>query len=159
FVGASAFAHKGGMHTHAIARNTASYEHIDPASVGNERRILISELSGQSTILAKTVKYDITHDKALMAKILNQVQDLEHDGYEFEAAEASFDLLVKKALGVYQPRFERLAYRVNVETDAEQRVGGTGVSPVDRRDAGPTERRPTERRLLTEATVKIRCKN
>lgn len=134
FVGASAFAHKGGMHTHAIARNTASYEHIDPASVGNERRILISELSGQSTILAKTVKYDITHDKALMAKILNQVQDLEHDGYEFEAAEASFDLLVKKALGVYQPRFERLAYRVNVETDAEKR-------------------------LLTEATVKIRCKN
>src|SRR6202051_2654545 len=90
FVGVSAFAHKGGMHTHAIARNPASYEHIDPAVVGNERRILISELSGQSTILAKTTQYAITHDRATMQKILNQVQDLEHQGYEFEAAEASF---------------------------------------------------------------------
>ncbi len=119
FVGASAFAHKGGMHTHAIAKNTTSYEHIDPAAVGNERRILLSELSGQSTVLAKTTKYDITHDRALMAEILNQVQDLEHAGYEFEAAEASFDLLVKKAAGLYQPKFQRLAYRVNVEADAQ----------------------------------------
>src|SRR4029077_8699052 len=87
FVGASAFAHKGGMHTHAVAKNPVSYEHIDPEVVGNERRILVSELSGQSTILAKTTKYDITHDKMLMAKILNQVQDLENAGYEFEAAE------------------------------------------------------------------------
>lgn len=117
FVGQSAFAHKGGMHTHAVAKNPVSYEHINPELVGNERRILVSELSGQSTILAKTIKYDITHDKALMAKILNQVQDLEHAGYEFEAAEASFDLLVKKALGQYQPWFERLHYRVNIEHD------------------------------------------
>jgi 2-isopropylmalate synthase len=131
FVGASAFAHKGGMHAHAVARKTSSYEHIDPAAVGNERRILISELSGQSNILAKTQKYEITHDRALMSKILNAVQDLEHAGYEFEAAEASFDLLVKKALGRHEPKFERLAYRVNVETES------TG-------------------RLLTEATVKVR---
>jgi 2-isopropylmalate synthase len=131
FVGASAFAHKGGMHTHAIAKTTASYEHIDPARVGNERRILVSELSGQSTILAKTTKYALSHDRALMAKVLSRVQDLEHAGYEFEAAEASFDLLVKKAAGLYQPRFERLAYRVNIEAD---RAG----QPV------------------TEATVKIR---
>lgn len=131
FVGASAFAHKGGMHTHAIARTTASYEHIDPAAVGNERRILVSELSGQSTILAKTTRYAVTHDRALMAKILTRVQDLEHEGYEFEAAEASFDLLVKKALGVYRPKFERLSYRVNIET------GEDGL-PV------------------TEATVKVR---
>src|SRR5438552_1302377 len=131
FVGVSAFAHKGGMHTHAIVRNPASYEHIDPTAVGNERRILVSELSGQSTILTKTTKYTLAHDRALMAKILGQVQDLENEGYEFEAAEASFDLLVKKAVGVYQPKFERLAYRVNVETDA------TG-------------------QLTTEATVKVR---
>jgi len=131
FVGVSAFAHKGGMHTHAIAKTTASYEHIDPVSVGNERRILVSELSGQSTILAKTTKYALSHDRALMAKVLSRVQDLEHAGYEFEAAEASFDLLVKKAAGLYQPRFERLAYRVNIEAD---RTG----QPV------------------TEATVKIR---
>jgi 2-isopropylmalate synthase len=131
FVGMSAFAHKGGMHTHAIAKNTASYEHIDPASVGNERRILVSELSGQSTVLAKTTKYAIDHDKAVMAKILNEVQDLENAGYEFEAAEASFDILVKKAIGQYQPWFERLAYRVNIEHD------GAG-NPI------------------TEATVKLR---
>jgi 2-isopropylmalate synthase len=121
FVGASAFAHKGGMHVHGVARNPVSYEHIDPAAVGNERRILLSELSGQSNILAKTTKYEVTHDRALMGKILNQVQDLEHEGYEFEAAEASFDLLVKKTIGLYQPKFQRLAYRVNVESDAEGR--------------------------------------
>jgi 2-isopropylmalate synthase len=117
FVGTSAFAHKGGMHAHGIARNTASYEHIEPAAVGNERRVLISELSGQSTILAKTSDSEVIQDKALMGKILNRVQELEHEGYEFEAAEASFDLLVKKTAGSYQPKFERLAYRVNIETE------------------------------------------
>jgi 2-isopropylmalate synthase len=132
FVGTSAFAHKGGMHTHAVTRNTASYEHIDPVLVGNERRFLISELSGMSTILAKTTKYAIRDDRALMQKILLQVQDLENAGYEFEAAEASFDLIVKKAAGLYKPWFERLGYRVNVET------GKDGTEPI------------------TEATIKMR---
>jgi 2-isopropylmalate synthase len=131
FVGTSAFAHKGGMHTHAVGKLTASYEHIDPESVGNERRILVSELSGQSTILAKTTKYELTHDRELMAKVLNAVQDLEHSGYEFEAAEASFDLLVKKAAGLYKPWFERLTYHVSIEADGR-------AQPV------------------TEATVKLR---
>jgi 2-isopropylmalate synthase len=120
FVGASAFAHKGGMHTHAVARNPKTYEHVDPALVGNERRVLISELSGQSTILAKTAKYAVAQDRALMAKILGSVQDLENEGYEFEAAEASFDLLVKKLIGQYRPWFERVHYRVNTEHDREQ---------------------------------------
>ena len=119
FVGASAFAHKGGMHTHAVAKDPTTYEHITPEVVGNERRILVSELSGQSTILSKTTKYQLGHDKALMAKILNDVQNLEHAGYEFEAAEASFDLLVKKAAGLYRPWFERRAYRVNIEADTD----------------------------------------
>src|SRR5262245_52331023 len=118
FVGTSAFAHKGGMHTSAIARTTRSYEHIDPAAVGNERRILISELSGQATILAKTSLDSVKNDRALMAEVLERVQYLEHEGYEFEAAEASFDLLVRKAAGQYRPKFQRLAYRVNVETAA-----------------------------------------
>lgn len=131
FVGASAFAHKGGMHTHAVTRNTASYEHIDPAAVGNERRVLVSELSGQSTILTKTMKYQLAQDRPLMQKILTQVQVLENEGYEFEAAEASFDLLVRKAAGLYQPLFERLSYRVNIE-------------------AGP------DGQPITEATVKVR---
>jgi len=134
FVGASAFAHKGGMHTHAIARNPASYEHIDPETVGNERRVLVSELSGQATILTKTTKYAIAHDKALMGKILSQVQSLENEGYEFEAAEASFELLVQKAAGLYKPKFERLAYRVNVEHDSNGQ-------------------------LITEATVKARVED
>ena len=121
FVGASAFAHKGGMHAQGIAKTTASYEHMDPADVGNERRILISELAGQSSILAKTKKYAAAQDKATLAKILNQVMELENAGYEFEAAEASFDLLVKKAVGVYQPTFERLAYRLNIDTDGDDR--------------------------------------
>jgi len=115
FVGASAFAHEGGMHTHAIVRNPVSYEHINPETVGNERRVLVSELSGQATILTKTTKYAIQNDKGLMAKILGQVQDLENEGYEFEAAEASFELLVQKVAGLYTPKFERRAYRVNVE--------------------------------------------
>ncbi len=115
FVGASAFAHKGGMHTHAVAKNPATYEHIDPALVGNERRVLVSELSGHSTILTKTAKYAIANDKVVMTKILTAVQDLEYAGYEFEAAEGSFDILVKKAAGLYKPWFERLAYRVNIE--------------------------------------------
>src|SRR5262245_44487177 len=131
FVGQSAFAHKGGMHTHAVAKDPTTYEHIRPESVGNERRILVSELSGHSTILTKTTKYQVSHDKALMTKILSAVQDLEHAGYEFEAAEASFDLLVKKAAGLYKPWFERVAYRVNIEAGA---------------DGAP----------LTEATVKVR---
>src|SRR4029453_7678853 len=69
FVGSSAFAHKGGMHVHAVAKVTHSYEHVDPAQVGNERRILVSELSGQSTILTKTARYQIAHDRALMQRI------------------------------------------------------------------------------------------
>jgi 2-isopropylmalate synthase len=121
FVGTSAFAHKGGMHTHAVARLAQSYEHIDPARVGNERRILVSELSGKSTILTKTTKYQLAQDRELMQKILNEVQDLENEGYEFEAAEASFDLLVQKVAGLYRPRVERLAYRVNIEAGADGR--------------------------------------
>lgn len=120
FVGSSAFAHKGGMHTHAVHRDPATYEHIRPESVGNERRILVSELSGHATILTKTMKYRLHHDRALLTRILTQVQDLEHAGYEFEAAEASFDLLVRKAAGLYRPWFERLAYRVNIEQSGNQ---------------------------------------
>ncbi|MDX1963143.1 MAG: citramalate synthase [Pirellulales bacterium] len=117
FVGQSAFAHKGGMHVHAIARATESYEHIRPELVGNERRILVSELSGRSNIQALTQRYNIHDDKALMDNILEQVVKLENRGYQFEAAEATFDLLVRKAAGLFQPHFERLSYHVDVESD------------------------------------------
>ncbi|MBN2021337.1 MAG: citramalate synthase [Pirellulales bacterium] len=122
FVGKSAFAHKGGMHVSGVARNATSYEHIEPERVGNERRILVSELSGRSSIVELTTKYDIQHDARLMEKILARVVSMENAGYQFEAAEGSFDLLVKKCAGTYRPHFERLAYHVNVETRGESKT-------------------------------------
>ncbi len=119
FVGISAFAHKGGMHVHAINRIAESYEHIKPELVGNERRVLVSELSGRSNIVAKATKYQIENDGELMTKILERVQDLESVGYQFEAAEASFDLLIKKVAGTYEPKFKRIHHRVNVESAAD----------------------------------------
>jgi len=120
FVGRSAFAHKGGMHVHAVNKFAHSYEHIAPEVVGNERRILVSELSGRSNIVAKTSKYKLDQDPQLMAAILARVQELENMGYQFEAAEASFDLLVKKVANLYEPKFQRIHYRVNVETEGTQ---------------------------------------
>jgi 2-isopropylmalate synthase len=122
FVGASAFAHKGGMHVHAVNRLARTYEHIEPESVGNARRVLVSELSGRSNIVAKTTKFRINEDNALMAKILNAVQDLENEGYQFEAAEASFDLLVLKQTGSYRPAFSLEHYRVNVQNQARESI-------------------------------------
>jgi 2-isopropylmalate synthase len=116
FVGPSAFAHKGGMHVHAINRATASYEHIAPERVGNERRILISELSGRSNIAALTSQHGIEDDRELMDRILGRIVELENAGWQFEAAEASFDLLVRRCAGTFKPHFERLNYHVSVET-------------------------------------------
>jgi 2-isopropylmalate synthase len=119
FVGQSAFAHKGGMHVHAIARATSSYEHIDPKLVGNERRVLVSELSGRSNIVALTTKHRIEQNRELMDTILAQVVKLENQGYQFEAAEASFDLLVRRCAGQFQPHFERIKYHVEVGADQD----------------------------------------
>ncbi|MFH5805369.1 citramalate synthase [Alienimonas sp. DA493] len=124
FVGSSAFAHKGGMHVHAVNRLASSYEHIDPAKVGNERRILVSELSGRSNIVAAATKLKIDADDALMRKVLARVVELEHAGYQFEAAEASFELLVKKCAGTFESHFNRDHYRVNIESGQETRVAG-----------------------------------
>lgn len=117
FVGQSAFAHKGGMHVHAVNRIAHSYEHIEPETVGNTRRVLVSELSGRSNIVAKTTKYRMDHDQELMTRILQRVQLMENEGYQFEASEASFDLLVMKEAGTYEPKFKRHHYRVNVKTE------------------------------------------
>ena len=115
FVGPSAFAHKGGMHVHAVNRIAHSYEHIDPAAVGNQRRILVSELSGRSNIVAKTSTHNLQDNDDLMRRILARVQEQENVGYQYEAAEASFDLLVQKEAGTYVPHFERISYRVTTE--------------------------------------------
>ncbi len=122
FVGKSAFAHKGGMHVSGIARNTSAYEHIVPELVGNERRVLVSELSGRSNLVAMTQRHKIPNDSKLMDSILAQVVALEGAGYQFEAADGSFDLLVRKCIGTFRPHFERLSYRVNVETNARGEI-------------------------------------
>jgi len=120
YVGESAFAHKAGLYVNALRKSKKTYEHIDPQLVGNERRFLISELSGRSNILAKLEKTKIAEDKKLAKNILNQVQDLEDQGYQFEAAEASFDLLVRKIMGTYKPAFELVKYHVTSEQQGDK---------------------------------------
>ncbi|MEM9589546.1 MAG: citramalate synthase, partial [Planctomycetota bacterium] len=154
FVGQSAFAHKGGMHVHAINKAASTYEHIDPAKVGNERRILVSELSGRSNIVAVATQHSIEDDRELMDSILAEVVRLENQGYQYENAGASFDLLVKRVAGTFQSHFNTVKYRVvagdrdsknaNVFAEAiiKLKVGDTdwfdaaeGVGPVNALDA------------------------
>ncbi len=112
YVGFTAFAHKGGLHVNAVQKIAHSYEHVRPEEVGNQQHILISELSGQSTVLAKAQELGFQLDRGApeVSKILEEVKQLESVGFEFEAAEASFDLLVRKVLGVYRPMFRLLLY-------------------------------------------------
>ncbi len=125
FVGTSAFAHKGGMHVHGIRKNAASYEHIAPAAVGNERRVLVSELSGKSNIAEKLFEYGLELDSGLTARVLDRVQDLENEGYQFEAAEASFLLLVLRLAGRHRLWFDPLGFHVSVSGHLE---AGRGTS-------------------------------
>jgi len=112
FVGMAAFAHKGGMHVHAVQRNVSTYEHIDPAAVGNRRRILISELAGATNVAVLADKrFNLQADKALQRRVLEAVQDRENAGYQYEAAEASFELLIRRLLGgKWHRRFWELAH-------------------------------------------------
>jgi 2-isopropylmalate synthase len=152
YVGESAFAHKAGLHVDALRKNKHTYEHIDPNLVGNERRFLISELSGKSNVLAELEKAKLAQDKKLARKILNRVQELENEGYQFEAADGSFELLVKKVMGTYRPLFELIKYYVTTEKrasgelvteatvklkvgDRVEHVVGEGDGPVNALDA------------------------
>ncbi len=120
YVGPSAFAHKGGMHVHAVNKLAQSYEHVPPEAVGNSRRILVSELSGVSNIAAKAgKKFAIEKDRAAQKRILDRLTQLEAEGYQFEAAEASFELLVRREVGRYQRFFELDHYRCAVNKTAE----------------------------------------
>lgn len=133
YVGRSAFAHKAGLHVDGIRKHPRTYEHIDPELVGNERRILVSELSGSATVLEKAQqqKLELTKGSPETRAILARVAELEHEGYSFEGAEASFELLVKKYMGGYEPLFTLKGYRVIIEKR------GTDLEPI------------------TEATLKI----
>ena len=130
FVGLSAFAHKGGVHVDAVGKNPLTYEHINPVLVGNERRILLSELSGKSTILQKTKNFGLDQKPDVVRKLLDEIAILENEGYQFESAEGSFDIMVRKAIGKYQHLFTIEGFRVIVEKRG--------------------------RKVVSEATVKVR---
>jgi len=120
YVGNDAFAHKGGMHIDAVNKNPISYEHINPEVVGNTRRILMSEVAGRSTLLARINKLDptLTKDSPETQRIVDKLKELEHDGYQFETAESSFELVVRKLLGKHQPFFELKEFKVMVTEPA-----------------------------------------
>jgi len=130
YVGGSAFAHKAGLHTSALARRPDAYEHVDPAEVGNTTRLLVSELMGRSAVLSWAEERGVEMDADTATRIVQSVKDLEHQGYLFEAADGSFELLVREALGWEQGFFDVESFRTS----------------VDHRPDG----------VLAEATVKIR---
>jgi 2-isopropylmalate synthase len=136
FVGKSAFAHKAGVHINAMLKNSLSYEHMDPALIGNSRRMLVSELAGKSPVLMKAeeLKLELKKDSPETKKIVKLLQDLEHEGYQFEGADASFELLVKKTLKEYKKFFEMEGFRVIIE----------------KREKG---------KIYSEATVKLRVED
>jgi 2-isopropylmalate synthase len=117
YVGESAFAHKAGMHVDAIRKATRSFEHVEPESVGNKRRILVSELSGASNVFLKAIEMGVSLDKSSpeVKEILRELERLEKNGYEFEAAEGSFKLLIQKVLKAHKPFFNLEGFRVIVE--------------------------------------------
>ena len=152
FVGRNAFTHKGGMHIHAVQKATQTYEHIDPETVGNRRHLLVSELSGRAGIAQKAQELGIKLDKKHpeTRQILEKIKKLEKDGYQFEAAEASFELLIKKATGKHRTFFDLAGFRVIVEKregqavseatikvivgDKEEHTAAEGTGPVDALD-------------------------
>jgi 2-isopropylmalate synthase len=121
YVGDSAFAHKGGIHVSAIRKSPLTYEHISPELVGNRQRVLVSDQSGQSTILAKAADYDIDlkSKDEVTQRIVSNLKELENRGFQFEGAEGSFEILMKKALGQHRRFFQLIGFRVIVEKRAE----------------------------------------
>jgi 2-isopropylmalate synthase len=153
YVGSAAFAHKAGLHVSALARSTDLYQHVEPERVGNTLRLLVSELAGRSTVVLKgrELGLDLESDRAAADRILDRVKELEHVGYTFEAADASFELLVRAETGMLRERFRLESYRTIVErradgqvvaeatvkvwVDGERYIGtGEGNGPVDALD-------------------------
>jgi 2-isopropylmalate synthase len=124
YVGASAFAHKGGVHASAAARLPEAYEHIDPAAVGNLARVVVSELAGRAslTMKAREMGIDLSGDPATVAKVLDGIKELEHKGYSFETADASLEIMLKKELGTYEPFFRLESFRCIMEKREDGRV-------------------------------------
>jgi 2-isopropylmalate synthase len=136
FVGLNAFAHKGGVHVSAVMAHPPTYEHIAPETVGNARRVVVSDLSGRANVLYKAQEMDIdlSRDRPEVRQILAELKRLEHEGYQFEAAEASFELLMRRIMGQHRPSFTLLGLRVTVE---KRDPGVAGRDPgVAGRDGG-----------------------
>ena len=132
YVGDNAFAHKGGIHVSALKRNTATYEHINPELVGNRRKVLISELAGKSNIQVKAEELGIAMNKLeLPEKILRRIKDLEDQGFQFEAAEGSFELLIRRSNGEYTPFFTLKGFRVITEKDESGKVSCEATIKVE----------------------------
>jgi len=117
YVGHNAFAHKGGMHVAAVERDPSTFEHIDPALVGNAPHVLVSELSGRATVTqrARDLGYSLSEEKQLADRVLKRVKDREHEGYHYEAADASFELLLRAELGLKVELFHLETFRIIVE--------------------------------------------
>jgi 2-isopropylmalate synthase len=122
YVGRDAFAHKGGMHVAGVRADSATFEHVDPALVGNARELLVSELAGRHTVAERAVEAGLDLDDAAAARVIDRVKALEHGGYQFEAADGSFDLLLRRESGEYEPLFRLESWRVIVEQRADGKV-------------------------------------
>jgi 2-isopropylmalate synthase len=122
YVGRNAFAHKAGMHAAGVAADASTFEHLDPAVVGNQRDILASELSGKATIRSAAERAGLELDDAAAGGAVERLKQREHRGYHYEAAQASFELLLRREAGVYEPLFELESFRVTTEKRAGNRV-------------------------------------
>jgi 2-isopropylmalate synthase len=122
YVGRDAFAHKGGLHVAGVRADSATFEHVDPALVGNARELLVSELAGRHTVAERAVAAGLELDDAAAARVIDRVKALEHGGYQFEAADGSFDLLLRRESGEYEPLFRLESWRVIVEQRADGKV-------------------------------------
>ncbi len=139
YVGSSAFAHKGGMHIDGVNKLSRSFEHIPPDSVGNSRRFLLSEVAGRNALMAKLAGTSVAQavtDAGQTAELLALLKDKEHEGYQFEAADASFELLVKRALGLFTPHFSLDMYKTNGEFPSPD--GETNASAMLKIQVGGT---------------------
>lgn len=132
FIGVSAFAHKAGMHVDAIKKNTTTFEHVPPEAVGNSRRFLVSEIAGKAAILEliHKIKPDIDKSSPEVELVLGRVKQLEHDGYSFEGAEASQELLVCRELGLYKPFFDLERITVSSEYPHEGAMSATSFIKI-----------------------------
>lgn len=121
YVGSYAFAHKAGMHIDGVIKSSKSFEHVSPDSIGNERRFLMSEVAGRSTLIEKIKRIDptIEKDDPICKVIIDKVKDLEHQGYQFEGADGTFELLVRKTLGKYRPFFDLETFKIIGENNSK----------------------------------------